>query len=80
MRSFLDQLFRDQEPYLFSFADVVLAMFLRGDRFDRDQKRRNFDYYSPLTTGDSSMSATVVTNTRTTRCPTITSSIARAAR
>ena len=26
MRSFLDQLFRDQEPYLFSLADVLLAM------------------------------------------------------
>ncbi len=26
MRSFLDQLFRSQEPYLFSLADVLLAM------------------------------------------------------
>ena len=26
MRSFLDQLFADQEPYLFSIADVLLAM------------------------------------------------------
>jgi alpha,alpha-trehalose phosphorylase len=40
-------------------ADVVLAMFLRRDMFDDDQKRRNFDYYDPLTTGDSSLSACV---------------------
>lgn len=40
-------------------ADVVLAMFLRGDSFNTDQKRRNFDYYDPLTTGDSSLSAGV---------------------
>ncbi|MCZ6662461.1 MAG: glycoside hydrolase family 65 protein, partial [Actinobacteria bacterium] len=40
-------------------ADVVLAMFLCGDSFNTDQKRRNFDYYDPLTTGDSSLSAGV---------------------
>jgi alpha,alpha-trehalose phosphorylase len=40
-------------------ADVVLAMFLRADHFDREQKRRNFDYYDPITTGDSSLSACV---------------------
>ncbi|MEJ7800404.1 MAG: glycosyl hydrolase family 65 protein [Ilumatobacter sp.] len=40
-------------------ADVVLAMFLRGEHFDRDAKRRNFDYYDPITTGDSSLSACV---------------------
>jgi alpha,alpha-trehalose phosphorylase len=40
-------------------ADVVLAMFLRSDMFTNDQKRRNFDYYDPLTTGDSSLSACV---------------------
>jgi alpha,alpha-trehalose phosphorylase len=40
-------------------ADVVLAMFLRGDNFDDEQKRRNFDYYDPITTGDSSLSACV---------------------
>ncbi len=37
-------------------ADIVLAMFLLGHEFSRDQKRRNFDYYDPLTTGDSSLS------------------------
>ena len=35
-------------------ADLVLAMFLLGDKFSLDQKRRNFDYYDALTTGDSS--------------------------
>lgn len=40
-------------------ADVVLAMYLRGKHFSLDQKRRNFDYYDPITTGDSSLSACV---------------------
>ena len=40
-------------------ADVVLAMYLRGRHFERDHKRRNFDYYDPITTGDSSLSACV---------------------
>lgn len=40
-------------------ADIVLAMFLLGDEFSMEQKRRNFDYYDPLTTGDSSLSACI---------------------
>jgi alpha,alpha-trehalose phosphorylase len=40
-------------------ADVVLAMFLLGNEFSAEQKQRNFDYYDPLTTGDSSLSACV---------------------
>jgi alpha,alpha-trehalose phosphorylase len=40
-------------------ADIVLAMFLLGNEFSDEQKRRNFDYYDPLTTGDSSLSACV---------------------
>jgi alpha,alpha-trehalose phosphorylase len=40
-------------------ADVVLAMFLRSERFPVDQKRRNFDFYDPITTGDSSLSSCV---------------------
>ena len=40
-------------------ADVVLAMVLLGNEFSMSQKRRNFDYYDPLTTGDSSLSACV---------------------
>jgi alpha,alpha-trehalose phosphorylase len=40
-------------------ADVTLAMFLLGDKFSVEQKRRNFDYYEPLTTGDSSLSVCI---------------------
>jgi alpha,alpha-trehalose phosphorylase len=40
-------------------ADIVLAMFLLGNEFSVEQKRRNFEYYDPLTTGDSSLSACV---------------------
>jgi alpha,alpha-trehalose phosphorylase len=40
-------------------ADVVLAMFLLGHEFSLEQKKRNFDYYDRLTTGDSSLSACV---------------------
>ena len=38
-------------------ADLVLAMFLRGDAFTDEQKARNFAYYEPLTVRDSSLSA-----------------------
>ena len=40
-------------------ADIVLAMFLLGNEFSDEQKKRNFDYYDPLTTGDSSLSACI---------------------
>ena len=40
-------------------ADVVMAMFMLGNEFDIEQKRRNFQYYDRLTTGDSSLSASV---------------------
>ena len=40
-------------------ADVVLAMFLLGDAFPPKMKKRNFDFYDPLTTGDSSLSSSV---------------------
>jgi len=40
-------------------ADVVLADFLLGDEFSPELKRANFDYYDPITTGDSSLSASV---------------------
>jgi len=40
-------------------ADTVLAMLLLDNEFSETQKRRNFDYYDPLTTGDSSLSACV---------------------
>jgi alpha,alpha-trehalose phosphorylase len=40
-------------------ADVVLAMFLLGDIFSPEAKKRNFYFYDPLTTGDSSLSSCV---------------------
>ena len=40
-------------------ADVVLAMFLLGDLFSPEAKRRNFESYDPLTTGDSSLSSCI---------------------
>jgi alpha,alpha-trehalose phosphorylase len=40
-------------------ADVVLAMFLLGNEFSLEQKRRDFDYYDELTTGDSSLSVSI---------------------
>ena len=40
-------------------ADVVLALFLQGDQFTAEQKLADFDYYDPLTTGDSTLSAVV---------------------
>ncbi len=40
-------------------ADTVLALFLQGDRFGSAEKKRDFDYYDRLTTGDSSLSPCV---------------------
>ena len=40
-------------------TDVVLAMFLLGDAFSAEEKKRNFEFYDPLTTGDSSLSSCV---------------------
>jgi alpha,alpha-trehalose phosphorylase len=40
-------------------ADVVLAMFLLGDMFSPEEKKRTFYFYDPLTTGDSSLSSCV---------------------
>jgi alpha,alpha-trehalose phosphorylase len=40
-------------------ADVVLALFLHGDRFSPEQKRADVEYYDPITTGDSTLSAVV---------------------
>ena len=40
-------------------ADVVLALFLQGDQFSLEQKRADFEYYDPITTGDSTLSAVV---------------------
>jgi len=40
-------------------ADVVLAMSLLGNAFSAEEKKRNFEFYDPLTTGDSSLSSCV---------------------
>ena len=40
-------------------ADVALAMFLLGNAFSPVTKKRNFEFYDPLTTGDSSLSSCV---------------------
>ncbi|HEY7322963.1 MAG TPA: glycosyl hydrolase family 65 protein [Candidatus Binatia bacterium] len=40
-------------------ADVILAMFLLGHEFSLETKRRNFEFYDPLTTGDSSLSSCI---------------------
>jgi len=40
-------------------ADVVLAMFLLRKEFSFEQKKRNFQFYDPLTTGDSSLSSCI---------------------
>ena len=62
----------DQRPLLLHFhplviyryqvlkqADVVLALFLQGNHFTADEKLADFEYYDPLTTGDSTLSAVV---------------------
>ncbi len=40
-------------------ADVVLALLLLSDKFSAEDKRRDFDYYEPLTTHDSSLSSCI---------------------
>jgi alpha,alpha-trehalose phosphorylase len=60
----------DQYPLLLAFpyfdlyrkqvvkqADLVLALHVRGDAFDDEQKARDFAYYEALTVRDSSLSA-----------------------
>ena len=60
---------KDQYPLLLHFhplviyrhqvlkqSDVVMAMYLIPDGFSDEDRRRNFDYYEPLTTDDSSLS------------------------
>jgi len=40
-------------------ADSVLAMFLQWQDFTAEDKQRAFDFYDPITTGDSTLSACV---------------------
>ncbi|MDQ0642438.1 glycoside hydrolase family 65 protein [Microbacterium murale] len=68
----LDHTPDDQRPLLLHFhplviyrfqvlkqADVVLALFLQGNHFTPEEKLADFQYYDPLTTGDSTLSAVV---------------------
>jgi alpha,alpha-trehalose phosphorylase len=40
-------------------ADVVLALLLLSEEFSLEDKRRDFDYYEPVTTHDSSLSSCI---------------------
>jgi alpha,alpha-trehalose phosphorylase len=40
-------------------ADLVFALYLCGDHFSPEQKRRDFDYYEAITVRDSSLSASI---------------------
>lgn len=40
-------------------ADLVLAMMLLPSRFTQAEKKRNYDFYEPLTTHDSSLSTSI---------------------
>jgi len=40
-------------------ADLILAMYMLGHRFTKMEKVRNYAYYEPLTTHDSSLSAAI---------------------
>ena len=40
-------------------ADVLQGIYLFGDRFTREQKERNFDFYEPMTLHESSLSASI---------------------
>jgi alpha,alpha-trehalose phosphorylase len=40
-------------------ADLVFALFLFADRFDAEQKRRDFEYYEAITVRDSTLSASI---------------------
>ncbi|MGM0445556.1 MAG: glycoside hydrolase family 65 protein [Bacillota bacterium] len=40
-------------------ADVILLMLFMGNQFSTEQKKRNYDYYEPKTTHDSSLSPSI---------------------
>jgi alpha,alpha-trehalose phosphorylase len=40
-------------------ADLVFALFVRGDAFSPEEKARDFEYYEALTVRDSSLSASI---------------------
>ncbi|MFQ5786454.1 MAG: glycoside hydrolase family 65 protein, partial [Thermodesulfobacteriota bacterium] len=40
-------------------ADVLLALLLLGDQFPQEEIKKNFDYYEPITTHDSTLSPSI---------------------
>jgi alpha,alpha-trehalose phosphorylase len=50
------ELYRHQ---VIKHTDVVLASYLVGHHFGGEEKRRTFEYYDPLTTGDSTPAACI---------------------
>lgn len=40
-------------------ADLVLALFLLSEHFSLSEKKRNYDFYEPITTHDSSLSSCI---------------------
>lgn len=40
-------------------ADVLQGIYMFGDRFTREQKEKNFDFYEPMTVHESSLSASI---------------------
>jgi alpha,alpha-trehalose phosphorylase len=40
-------------------ADLVFALYLCGEQFDPEQKRRDFEYYEAITVRDSTLSASI---------------------
>ncbi|GEM48784.1 glycoside hydrolase family 65 protein [Deinococcus cellulosilyticus] len=40
-------------------ADVVLALMLLGDQYTLEEKKKDYDYYEPITTHDSSLSSCI---------------------
>lgn len=47
-----------RSPYI-KQADVLQGIYLFGDKFTLEQKRKNFDFYEPLTVHESSLSPSV---------------------
>ncbi|MFD1432206.1 glycoside hydrolase family 65 protein [Lacticaseibacillus yichunensis] len=47
-----------RSPYI-KQADVLQGIYFLNDRFTREQKEKNFDFYEPLTVHESSLSASI---------------------
>jgi alpha,alpha-trehalose phosphorylase len=68
----VDQIPQDQFPLLLHWhylniyryqickqPDVLLLMFLQREKFTKDELKKNYDYYEPITTHDSSLSPAI---------------------